>query len=217
MATISDYCAHRFLFAIVSTLIGIAGFIVRPTLYDKRPGRGRDGLRDLHWRGDLSRMGQDDRKKNGDTPGKKAEECTRIARVANEKSTVDGENHAEYTAKSCGVRLCKMRAHSMCKVEVVYGGFWDDRIQHVTLGSGCPFWGGRSRQNRRNRTSTPAMTENPQELLRTLQFGRTSRTCFSWQWYTSFDQTTYRHDTMRCQCRALPKLFCHEIGDSAGR
>lgn len=125
MATISDYCAHRFLFAIVSTLIGIAGFIVRPTLYDKRPGRGRDGLRDLHWRGDLSRMGQDDRKKNGDTPGKKAEECTRIARVANEKSTVDGENHAEYTAKSCGVRLCKMRAHSMCKVEVVYGGFWD--------------------------------------------------------------------------------------------
>jgi hypothetical protein len=74
----------------------------------------------------------------------------------------------------------ELREESSDKVDCFYGGFGDDRIQHVTIGSGCPFWGGHSRQNRRNYMSIHAMTESSRELLRTLQFGRTSRTYSSW-------------------------------------
>ena len=48
-------------------------------------------------------------------------------------------------------------------------GFGVNRIQHVTLGSGCPFWGGHSRPNRRN--STPLCRSTPPAVpLKTSRF-----------------------------------------------
>jgi hypothetical protein len=35
------------------------------------------------------------------------------------------------------------------------GGFVGNRIQHVTLGSSCPFWEGHGQPNRRKLTSAP--------------------------------------------------------------
>jgi len=65
-----------------------------------------------------------------------------------------------------------------------YGGFGSNRIQHVTIGSGCPFWGGQSRPNRRNRT--PLCTSSasafcidvPRNFLHRTPRGFLRRPCF---------------------------------------
>jgi hypothetical protein len=60
--------------------------------------------------------------------------------------------------------------------------------------------------NRRNRMYIHPRTESLRELLRAPEFVSTSRTYFTWLWYTSFDSKIYGHDTMRCRCGALLKI-----------
>ena len=75
-------------------------------------------------------------------------------------------------------------SQSWCELRCDYGGFWDDRIQHVTLGSGHPFWGGQSRQNRRNRpplctsTARAFCNDAPRNFLHHTPHGFLRRLCF---------------------------------------